>query len=103
MKTKVRYFEDWLEEELKDPKFRKYYEQYRQALAVGYEIAKLRHRLRLSQGELARRMGTTQQVISRLESGSYTGVTLKTLERLAKATGTELRVSFKTAHKKQVA
>ena len=103
MKTKLRYLEDRDKEDFKDPKFRKYYEQYRQALAVGYEIAKLRHRLKLSQAELARRMGTTQQVISRLESGSYMGVTLKTLERLAKATGTELTVSFKTAHKKQVA
>ena len=103
MKTKVRYFEDWAKEQLKDPEFRRHYERYRQALAVGYEIAKLRHRLKLSQNELARRMGTTQQVISRLESGSYTGATLKTLERLAKATGTELTVSFKTTHKKQVA
>ena len=48
MKTKVRYFEDWEKEQLKDPEFRRHYERERKALAIAYEIAKLRHRLKLS-------------------------------------------------------
>jgi ribosome-binding protein aMBF1 (putative translation factor) len=103
MRTKVRYFEDWLKEQLKDPEFRRHYEKERKALAIAYEIAKLRHRLGLSQKEMARRVGTTQQVISRLESGAYTGYTIKTLERIARATNTELSISFRTTRQKQVA
>lgn len=102
MMTKVRYFEDWRREQLKDPEFRRHYEKERRAVRIAYEITKLRHRLGLSQAELARRVGTTQQVISRLESGAYTGYTLKTLERLARATGTELAIEFRPVRRKRV-
>jgi DNA-binding transcriptional regulator YiaG len=95
MKTKVRYFEDRLKEDMKDPTFRKHYERERKTLAIAYEIAKLRRKLGLTQGEFAKRVGTTQQVISRLESGGYTGYTIKTLERIARATGTELQIGFR--------
>lgn len=103
MKTKVRYLEDRDKEDFKDPEFRRHYERERRALAIAYEIAKLRHRLGLSQKELAKKVGTTQQVISRLESGAYTGYTIKTLERIAKATNTELAIGFRPARQKQVA
>jgi len=47
----------------------------------------------LTQEQLAQRMGTTQSVIARLESGRrMPGV--RTLERLAEATGTQLVVRF---------
>lgn len=101
MKTKARYFEDWLKEQLKNPEFRKHYEKERKAIKIAYEIAKLRHRLGLSQKELAKRVGTTQEVISRLESGAYNGYTLKTLERLARATNTELVINFRPIRQKQ--
>jgi transcriptional regulator with XRE-family HTH domain len=48
---------------------------------------------RLTQAQLARRMGTTQAVIARLESGR-TKPSTRTLERLAEATGMRLRISF---------
>jgi ribosome-binding protein aMBF1 (putative translation factor) len=47
----------------------------------------------LSQSELAARMGTSQAAIARLESGRYWPTT-RTLQRLAEATGTRLRISF---------
>lgn len=103
MRTKAVYFEDWLREQLKNPELRRLYERERKALAIAYEIAKLRHRLGLSQKELAKKVGTTQQVISRLESGAYTGYTIKTLERIAKATNTELQIGFRLVRQKQVA
>lgn len=103
MRTKVRYWTDRLKEDLKDPEFRKHYEREKKVLKVAYEIVKLRHKLGLSQKELARRVGTTQQVISRLESGAYNGYTLKTLERLAKATSTDLLIIFRPKRRKQVA
>ena len=47
----------------------------------------------LTQEQLAQRMDTTQSVIARLESGR-TRPSTQTLERLATATGTHLRISF---------
>ena len=50
----------------------------------------------LTQKELARRMGTTQTVIARLEGGRAKPST-RTLERFAAATGTRLRIAFEPA------
>jgi len=47
----------------------------------------------LTQEQLAQRMETTQSVIGRLESGR-TRPSTQTLERLATATGTRLRITF---------
>jgi len=59
------------------------------------EFRELVYRLRaeagLTQAELARRMGTTQSAIARMEGGG-TRPTLETLEKLALAVGKELVV-----------
>ena len=47
----------------------------------------------LSQSELARRMGTSQAAIARLESGRYLP-SARTLKRFAEAAGTRLQISF---------
>jgi ribosome-binding protein aMBF1 (putative translation factor) len=56
-------------------------------------VMDVRGRAGLTQKELARRMGTTQPVVARLESGR-TRPSMRTLERLAKATGSRLLISF---------
>jgi ribosome-binding protein aMBF1 (putative translation factor) len=96
-KAKVRTFRSRLREDLKDPKFRAHYREERQALKLAMEIIKLREKKGLSQQQLAKLMGTSQQAISRIESGEYEGFTLKTLEKLAEATGTQLKIEFVTA------
>ena len=87
-KMKVRYFSDWLKEKLRDPKFRKGYQEARMAVMLGYKIHQLREKLGLTQAALAKRMGTKQQAIARLERGDYEGFTLKTLIKFAEATKT---------------
>jgi predicted transcriptional regulator len=71
----------------KEPAFRKAYD----ALAPEFEIARAligaRTEAGLTQEEVARRMGTTQSVVARLESGR-TLPSIKTLYRYAEATGT---------------
>lgn len=52
----------------------------------------LRTRVGLTQTELARRMGTTQSSIARIESGGSL-LTLDMLARLAHATGSPLRIA----------
>ena len=47
----------------------------------------------LTQAQLAERMNTTQSVVARLESG-HAHPSTKTLERIARSTGTRLRIHF---------
>jgi len=93
----VRTFKSRLREELKDPEFKSHYEDERQALKLAIKIAALREQKGLSQQELAKRMGTSQQAISRIESGEYEGFTLKTLEKIAEATGMKVKIDFVAA------
>lgn len=93
----IRTFKGRLRKELKDPEFRRQYEEERQALQLAIKIAALREQKGLSQQDLAKRMGTSQQAISRIESGQYEGFTLKTLERIAEATGMKVKIDFVAA------
>jgi len=76
-----------------DPAYREEYE----ALAPEFEMARAfieaRSEAGLTQEEVARRMGTKQALVSRLESGRLHPTT-RTLERFARATGTRLRIRF---------
>lgn len=56
---------------------------------LGQDLATQRHRLGLSQTEVAARMGTSQSAVARLEAGSG-DVRLSTVERYAAAVGIEL-------------
>jgi len=96
-KDKVRTFRSRLREDLKDPEFKAHYLEERQALKLAMKIAKLREKKGLSQQQLAKLMGTSQQAVSRIESGEYEGFTLKTLEKIAEATGTKVKIEFVAA------
>lgn len=65
-----------------------------QDLALGQLIYDLRTQAKLSQRELAERMGTTQSVISRLEEGGGARNRIDTLARVATALNRHLVVSF---------
>jgi len=97
---KLGKFEDWLEKELKDPGVRRAYERKRRGLFLSYRILKLREMLGLSQKVIAKRMGTSQQAVARLESGEYEGFTLKTLEKVAEALGAELIIDLRKPARK---
>jgi ribosome-binding protein aMBF1 (putative translation factor) len=79
---------------------RKEYRTAYEALGPEYELARAvisaRVKAGLTQEQLAQRMETTQSVIARLESGRNRPST-QTLERLAAATGTRLKISFEPA------
>ena len=78
---------------MRDGEYRRAYE----ALTLEFEMARAviqaRAQAGLTQQQLAKRMDTSQSVIARLESGRVRPST-RTLERVAAATGTLLRVSF---------
>jgi len=64
------------------------------AADVGERIHHAREAAGLSQRELARRMGTNQAAIDRLESGGV-GATLTTLQRVAITLGLEVNVELR--------
>ena len=78
---------------LKDKEYRKAHEDLAPEFALARAVMTARVIAGLTQGELAQRMNTTQSVIARLESGR-TRPSTQTLERLANATGTRLKISF---------
>lgn len=53
-----------------------------------------REAAKLTQKQLAVRIGTTQSVISRLESADYDGHSLDMLRRIAEALGQKLELRF---------
>ena len=79
-----------------DYDFMREYDALEEEFALATALIKARADAGLTQAELARRMGTTQSAIARLEGGKAHPSTA-TLAKLAKATGTKLRVSFERA------
>ncbi len=61
---------------------------------VAVQLVSLRKKSGLSQRELAKRVGTSQQQISRLESPSYRGHSLSMLRRVAEVLGASVRVEI---------
>lgn len=79
---------------MKDPAFATRFEQAGEAWDVAVQLAALRQQAGLSQKELARRLKTSQQHISRLESPGYEGHSLANLRRVATVLNARVRVSF---------
>ena len=80
--------------ERESPRFKKIYYAELSRLRLAHRIAQLREKRGLTQAELARRVGTTQAGISRLENPNYRNYSLKTLEKVAMALGARLRVEL---------
>lgn len=85
---------------MKEPAFKKDYDGLEQEFALASMLIEARTNAKLSQGQLAAKMGTSQSTIARLESGAAKP-SLSTLERFAKATGTRVRVSLEPAIKRK--
>ena len=76
-----------------DPDYVAAYDALEDEFALASQIIGARAKAGLSQSELAKRMKTSQSSIARLESGR-TRPSVRTLEKLAAATGTRLRISL---------
>ena len=85
-------FDLYLEEQLKDPALAERFERAGEAWDVALQIAALRQKAGISQKDLARKLHTSQQQISRLESASYEGHSLSMLRRVAKVLSAKVRV-----------
>jgi transcriptional regulator with XRE-family HTH domain len=87
-------FDAYLDGQLQDPAFARRFKQAGEAWEVALQIAALREKAGMSQRDLARKLHTSQQQISRLESPSYEGHSLSMLRRVAEVLGVTVRVTL---------
>lgn len=91
MKTLAQY----KEEKLKEPSFKKAYEELQPEFEIMRAIIDARTASNLTQKELAERTGIAQTEISRIENGSR-NPSIKLLQRLAEGLNMNLKISFES-------
>jgi transcriptional regulator with XRE-family HTH domain len=89
-------FDRYLQDQLRDPDFAFRFKKAGEAWDLAIQLAALRKESGLSQKELAKRVGTSQQQISRLESPNYEGHSLSMIRRVAEALGATVRVEIQS-------
>ncbi len=80
-------YEKWRDQQMQDPDFIAELEK----LEPGYQVARLRIKLGLTQSQLAEMVGTKQPSIARLENGEGSP-SLSFLKKVAEALGAEVKV-----------
>ena len=96
-----RTYKEFLVEKLKDPEFRKEWNELEPEFQLIKAMLQGREEQNLSQRQLADRTGVTQSDISKIESGEA-NPTLETLKKLAKGLGMNLSISFTPITKAKV-
>jgi ribosome-binding protein aMBF1 (putative translation factor) len=90
---KAADFQELLEKKLKNPEFKRLYDEYGRQLEIAYQILQLRKTKKLSQAQLAKKIGTKQSNIARMESGQQ-NFSVDILEKIADAFGCNLKIMF---------
>jgi len=93
-----RTLKEYIAEQMKDPDFKKSWDDLDPEFQVLEAMIKAREKSGITQAELARRMGTKQSVISRLEHGAFSKATLETIKKIADAL--DMRLVIKMQPKK---
>lgn len=86
-------FDDYLNDQLKDPEFKKEWDDIQPEMDVIRAMVDNRIAQNLTQKELAERTGINQADISKLENGTR-NPSLKMLKRLAAGMGMQLKIEF---------
>jgi len=89
----MKTFDEFLEEQLKDPEFRKEYEAIQPEMAVIRALVDARITQNLTQKQLSERTGINQADISKLENGTR-NPSLNMLKRLADGLDMTLKLEF---------
>jgi len=77
-------FQKLLNDELKNPEFKKEWDNLELRYNIIKQLIKLRNAYNLTQTQLAKKIGTTQAVISRIENGTV-NIGIDFLEKVARA------------------
>jgi ribosome-binding protein aMBF1 (putative translation factor) len=87
-------FDEVLAEELKNPKFKKMFDEYGRQLELSLSLLRLRKKRKMSQLLLAKKIGTTQSNIARLESGQQ-NFTISFLDKVVNALDANLEIKIR--------
>ncbi len=93
----MKSFKEFKKKMLKDPQFKKRYEELDPEFKEISLMIKKRIDAGLTQKELARRTGTKQSAISRFENGKG-NPTLQSLYRIADALGLKMKITLEKNH-----
>ncbi len=85
-------FKKHLDGYMKDPAFRIAWHDLDPEFELLESFIKAREKAGITQAELAKRIGTKQPALSRLETGRFTKATLETLKKIADALDMKLTV-----------
>ena len=91
---KLRRISHDIEKELKDPEFAKVYNEELIRLDLAHRLAQVREKAHMSQTMVAKKMGVSPQVVSRIEAGNL-NLTVGTIFRYAQSVGSDLIFSLK--------
>jgi transcriptional regulator with XRE-family HTH domain len=99
MKTFKQMGKEWM----KDPEFRKEYDALEDEFQYYDELIKARKRAGMTQEQIAEKMGTKREAVTRMESlRGRTSPSMKTLKKYAEAVGCKLQIKLvptkQTAH-----
>lgn len=79
---------------LKDPEVKKEYDKLERRYALIDKVIEARIKRKMTQAQLAKKVGTKQSAIARLESGNV-NPSLNFMERIAVALGLKLNIEFR--------
>jgi len=86
-------FQEYLKKRIRNSQFKKHYDGYGKQLEIAYQILQLRKQKRISQAELAKKLGTKQSNIARIEAGQQ-NLTTDNLQKIASVFDRELKIEF---------
>jgi DNA-binding transcriptional regulator YiaG len=89
----MRSFDAWLKKKLKNPEFKKEYDALEEEFALASALIGARAKAKLTQEEVARRMGTSQSAVARMESGRAMPSTAS-LRKYAHAVGRKVKIAL---------
>jgi DNA-binding XRE family transcriptional regulator len=95
-KAKLPRYRDYRKKALADAAFKKAFQEPDEDvfIQIAHTILTLRRAAGMTQGELAKKIGTSQQAIARIESLDYKGHSLTTLSKLADAFKKHVSIQF---------
>ena len=90
----LRRFKERLSQDLQNEDFKKAFEEENLFADLAIKIANVRQEKGISQKELAKRLHTSQQMVSRLEHPKNMSFSLKTLVKIARVLNKHLSIEL---------
>ena len=91
-----RTLKEYITEQMKNPEFKKAWHDLDTEYELFESMIKAREKAGLSQTELAKRIGTKQPALSRLEKGGFKKATVETLKKIADALDARLVIKLQS-------